>query len=272
MPKVKINIGLSFILYVAFLMFIGRGVFLLTYLFVLFIHEYSHAFIAYKLGYCLTNITLSPFGICLNVDSNSIDSEDSVKIAIAGPCINFILAIFCMAIWWLNPSSYIFLQAFFEANVVIGTFNLLPCFPLDGGRVLKALLQVKKPRKVFNIINFIFAVIFIEFFFYFKYNVTFLMIAMFFIMSIFSFSKESKYDYMLYIDKKLRKVMKVKSYAIPHDLPLYKIVTKLSQNAFTVFLVIEDNNIIGTIYENQLKDIFEKNTPTTILKNIVLKK
>ena len=121
--------SITFILYALLLILLGRGIFLVTYILVLFIHEYSHAYIAYKLGYKLNSISITPFGVCLNIDNNTLDSIDSVKIALAGPCVNFALAILCMAFWWGVPGAYCFFEPFFEANVVIGTFNMLPCFP-----------------------------------------------------------------------------------------------------------------------------------------------
>ncbi len=268
MPKVKISI--SFILYVALLILLGRGFFLLTYLLVLFIHEYSHAYVAYKLGYKLNSITLAPFGICLNIDNNSIDRFDSIKIAVAGPLINFILAILCMAIWWAHPASYCFLSAFFEANVVTGTFNLLPCFPLDGGRVLNSCINPKNPKLVFGLINIFFTALFLFMFVYFNFNISFLMIAIFFVLSINTFSKNIKYDYMLYVDKKCNNITKVKSYIVPASLQLFKLVPKLSQNVFSIFLVVDQDRVVGEIYESQLKNIFSSVPPTTLIKNIVL--
>ena len=271
MPRVKINVSLSFIVYLFLLIWFGKGIFLLTYLLVLFIHEYAHAYVAYKIGYKLNNITLIPFGVCLNIDNNTIDCVDSIKIALAGPAINLILAIVCLAIWWLYPSSYSFLQIFFEANVATCTFNMLPCYPLDGGRIFKEILKVKKPKIIFGIINSSFALLFVALFFWFNFNISFLLIGCFLFMSVFSFSKQRNYDHLLYSSKVINNIIRVKNYVVSCNLPLFKLVPKLSQGFFTIFIVVEENKVLGKIYENQLKDIFEKLPPTTLLKTVVFK-
>jgi len=271
LPKVKINISLAFIVYIIFIVFLGRGFFLLNYMLVLFIHEYSHAMVAEKLGYRLSNITLAPFGICLNIDNSSIEKLDSIKIALAGPCVNFGLAVILMAIWWVFPQTYVMTYAFFEANVVTGIFNLLPCFPLDGGRVLKELFAERLQKKVFVIINLCFSFLFVVLFFVFGFNISILMVAVFLFLSIFSFSKSPKYDYLLYCDKKSKAVMKSKTYVVESSLPLFKLLPIVTPNHFGIFLVLESGEIIGAIYESQLKSIFEKVPSTTTLKSIVLK-
>lgn len=252
-------------------MFLGRGFFLLNYILVLFIHEYSHAIVAEKLGYRLSNITLAPFGICLNIDNSSIEKLDSIKIALAGPCVNFGLAVILMAIWWVFPQTYVMTKVFFEANVVTGLFNLLPCFPLDGGRVLKEFFAESIQKKVFVIINLCFSFLFTTLFFVFGFNVSILMIAIFLFLSIFSFSKSPKYDYLLYCDKKSKAVIKSKTYVVDSLLPLFKLLPFVTPNYFGIFLILEGGEIIGTIYESQLKSIFENVPSTTTLKTIVLK-
>ena len=121
------------------------------------IHELAHAFVAKKLGYKLNNIKLIPFGICLNLNSNQISPKDEIKIAIAGPLINLFLCLILICIWWFLPSTYNFTNVFCYANLITCLFNLIPAFPLDGGRILHAMLKEnfssKKSLKLTKIIN-----------------------------------------------------------------------------------------------------------------------
>ena len=74
---------------------------------------------------------------------DDVDRVDSIKIAIAGPLMNFLLAITTIALWWVFPISYNFTVDFMMSNVSLGLINLLPCYPLDGGRIFVAFLEKK---------------------------------------------------------------------------------------------------------------------------------
>lgn len=56
----------------------------------------------------------------------------------AGPALNIILAVLCLSLWWLIPASYYFTENFAYANMSIAAVNLLPVYPLDGGRITLA--------------------------------------------------------------------------------------------------------------------------------------
>ncbi len=271
MPKVKISCSPLFILYVLLLILLGKGFFVLNYLIVLFIHEYSHAIVAAGLGYKLNNIKLAPFGICLNIDNNSIEKVDNIKIALAGPLVNLVLAFFCMSIWWLNPNLYLLSYSFVEANFVTALFNLLPCYPLDGGRIIKELLSCDRPKLIFYIVNSFFAVVFIIMFFIFGYNLSFLMIGLFIFLSVFTFATPKAYSYAVYNERKFKDITKCKSYMLNGHLPIFKLMPLLSPSNFTIFYVKNEKGIIGKIYENQIEYIIETFSPTIQLSDVVLK-
>lgn len=107
------------------------------------IHEFAHFFIAKKCGYNCKNVSLSAFGAVLYGDFDDVDPASAVKIAVAGPLANIILAISVIAFWWIYPSSYAITRDLAVCNLVLAVTNFLPCYPLDGGRVLVAALQKK---------------------------------------------------------------------------------------------------------------------------------
>lgn len=107
------------------------------------IHEFAHFFVAKKLLYNSKSIKLSAFGAILYGEFDNVERVDSIKIAIAGPLINIVLATLVVACWWICPSLYDLTTDFAISNISLALINLLPCYPLDGGRVFVGLLQKK---------------------------------------------------------------------------------------------------------------------------------
>jgi Zn-dependent protease len=144
----------------------------LAILFTLFgcvlLHELGHALMARWFGITTRDITLYPIGGVARLESTGEKPDQEVAIALAGPAVN--LAIFLLLtpvfIWAvvaghlaLAPGERLFgpglglaalLARFFTAlwvgNLVLVVFNLIPAFPMDGGRVLRAVLSLPLGR------------------------------------------------------------------------------------------------------------------------------
>ena len=103
-------------------------------------HECAHAFAAAKLGYRLNAIVLMPFGAVIDGDLRGISLKDEIFVALCGPLCNLFTALFFVAIWWLTPTMYAFTDVACHSSLAIALINLLPAYPLDGGRILRCLL------------------------------------------------------------------------------------------------------------------------------------
>jgi Zn-dependent protease len=108
-------------------------------------HEFAHALVARRLGIPIGGITLFLFGGVATILNEPASAVDELRVAIAGPALSVVLAIaFYLlslaagAVDWLWGYTLCFFLAF--ANASLAVFNLLPAFPSDGGRVLRALL------------------------------------------------------------------------------------------------------------------------------------
>ena len=109
------------------------------------IHEFAHAVVARRLGIPIGNITLFLFGGVATILREPGTPADELKVALAGPGASVGLAVLFALAAWLSALAH--LQWLFTlcailafANVLLAIFNLLPAFPSDGGRVLRALL------------------------------------------------------------------------------------------------------------------------------------
>ena len=109
------------------------------------VHELAHSLMAMRAGIHIPEITLFIFGGVSRLSEEASDAKTEFKIAIVGPFTSFALA---LLFWGIQralqseqPSLTVaVLQYLVWINVAVGIFNLIPGFPLDGGRVLRAIL------------------------------------------------------------------------------------------------------------------------------------
>jgi Zn-dependent protease len=106
------------------------------------LHELGHALMARRLGVRVASIDLHFFGGAARMADSSRSPGDEIKIAAAGPAVSFALAGLGYAA--ATVTGWSDLVMFAGVNLVIGLFNLLPVFPSDGGRILRALLARRR--------------------------------------------------------------------------------------------------------------------------------
>lgn len=115
------------------------------------IHELGHMLVGMLLGFKPAKLEIMPYGVSVGFDVKCEDYNRKVKngnmlsikkliIALAGPLINLIITIvfliFNMSFFGIERELVIY------ANILIGVFNLLPIYPLDGGRIIKNILHI----------------------------------------------------------------------------------------------------------------------------------
>ncbi|MHC4831727.1 MAG: site-2 protease family protein [Planctomycetota bacterium] len=114
------------------------------------LHELGHSLSARAFGVGTRTITLTPIGGIAALESDLPTPKAEAIVALAGPAVNFVLAGIVVGVQWLT-SAWLPVGAFGEAllgylllmNLMLGGFNLLPAFPMDGGRVLRAALTTR---------------------------------------------------------------------------------------------------------------------------------
>ena len=109
-------------------------------------HELAHAVVARRHGLSVPGIVLWLFGGMAQIEGDSPDAGSEFRMAVVGPLTSFLVAgLAAGAAWtlsWLGvlPLAVAALGWLAGINLLLGAFNLLPAFPLDGGRVLRAIL------------------------------------------------------------------------------------------------------------------------------------
>ncbi len=114
------------------------------------LHELGHSFTAMHFGVGVRRILLMPIGGMAEFDAIPRQPSRELLITLAGPAVNFALAGLLWAVVGMADDDYPanavgFGQLLLHANLLMGCFNLLPVFPMDGGRILRALLATRLP-------------------------------------------------------------------------------------------------------------------------------
>ena len=132
-------------------LFGGLPVFIICALTAL-LHECGHIFCAARLGFECKKISLMPFGAAAVCDIEGISPSDEIKLALAGPLVNLLLCVGVAGLWWFFPVTYAYTDLIFYASAGMLFLNLLPAYPLDGGRIAKCVLSgFLKKNKALNI-------------------------------------------------------------------------------------------------------------------------
>src|SRR6266498_2277312 len=147
-------VGYSYWLQNGTLAKVAEGILFILALFLcVVLHEYGHALTARKYGIKTRDITLYPIGGVARLERMPDKPIEELWVALMGPAVNLVIAAVLFAylffsgglvpITHLTIASGSFLTRLMTLNIWLAVFNLIPAFPMDGGRALRALLAMR---------------------------------------------------------------------------------------------------------------------------------
>ena len=163
---IEVRIHLTFLLFLIWIWFsyyqvagfdgAVQGVLFILALFAcVLLHEFGHAFAARGFGIETPDITLLPIGGVARLSRIPEEPWQELVVAIAGPLVNVVIAAALISVIhtsatleqleYLESPRIELLAKLASVNVMLVLFNLIPAFPMDGGRVLRALLAMAMP-------------------------------------------------------------------------------------------------------------------------------
>ncbi|WP_075351456.1 site-2 protease family protein [Algoriphagus marinus] len=186
--KVKVFIHWTFFILISYILFLGVSMgqqavaigwhilFILAVFLCILFHEFGHVLAGQRLGYKTKDIIILPIGGLSRFEKLPDSPKEELIISISGPMINLLIAVLLLLVIPNNLSDFPsleisevnsrnFLFLLFEVNLLLGIFNLIPAFPMDGGRVFRAFLTLfisrVKATKIASAVGTVFAIVFI---------------------------------------------------------------------------------------------------------------
>ena len=279
MERLKIKFHWLFIVYSLVLIFFKEYIMLISMFLSVVIHEFGHYLVAKRYGYRLNIINLMPYGASLSGKDIFIEPKHEIYIALAGPFTSLLIAILGIASWWIFPPLYASTNVFIYSNLSIFLVNLLPCFPLDGSRVLFCILKKKHPSKeCFSIVKIvsiiviaILTILYIISCFY-TINYSLSLFVMFLLSGFLFYDQAPRYTLMsrtFMYSKKLSDGVGVNIKAISSKATLLELYKLLEPTSINYILVLDkEKNRTTTLKDEDIEKLIEKYPLDSILEGI----
>lgn len=251
---------------------------LITLIFVsVVIHELCHCYVAKRYGIGIERIVLLPIGGISEMEEIPKDPSKELRIALAGPVSNLVIGgIFYLIL--LGSMSYLSktlqgaLYYFVVVNILLGFFNLLPAFPMDGGRILRAFLAermsfisaTKLSATIGKQLAIIMAIVGVFF------NFLLILVAVYVYLG-----AEAEYQTVLLStlleDDKVKDIMTTDVHTVRPDNTVNETLKVMFREKHMGYPVIEDGNLVGIVTFHDLSKISEAERDT-LIKDIMTRK
>ncbi|XRO76566.1 site-2 protease family protein [Methanocaldococcus sp. 10A] len=259
---IPIELHITFILFliiVIALSIMNNSIFWAVLFILLFVsvvlHELGHSYVAKKYGVKIEKILLLPIGGVAMMDK--IPKEGELKIGLAGPLVSFIIGITLLIIsqfFDININGYPLLYTLSLLNLMLGSFNLIPAFPMDGGRILRAMLSKRygylKSTKIAANIGKSLALIMLIFGLL-SMNIILILVSLF---VYFGAEQESKIVEIETIFKniKAKDIMTLNPVYVTPDMSVEEFLNFMLKHKYFGYPVVENGKLVGCIGINNI--------------------
>lgn len=279
-----IKVNKFFILYIILLFLIGfHGDYYAAFCMVM-LHELTHYLTAKHYKITGVEVEILPFGAFLKLkELDEASPKEDFIISMSGPLFNFIMALIFYVLYFYFKNEILY--SFSVTNAALCIFNLIPALPLDGGRILRALLSTKMLYKTANLITVIismtfgFLLMFIYFITFLKYktNLSVGFVSIYIIVC--SYKEKERFAYLIMSDiiKKRFKIIKRgyienKSFSIYYKQDLLSAIGVSEKNKYNVFTILnEELKVLDIIYEGEILEGLKKYGNITLEQYIKLR-
>ncbi|MGB8219941.1 MAG: CBS domain-containing protein [Methanoregula sp.] len=223
------------------------------------VHELAHSLVARAKGIKMQSITLLMFGGVAQMDEGAPEPRTELPMALAGPLMSLVFGLICCGLVYVTPDMatdtptqgvLIFIFGYLGVlNIILFAFNLIPAFPMDGGRVLRAVLAIRMPldraTRIAANVGKAFAVIFgiIGLFFLSPFLI---LIALFIYIGASMESTAVQYNVLLQ-DVTVGNMMTAPVTTVPENMPLSKVIDMMYASKHLGFPVTERDSLVGMV-------------------------
>lgn len=234
-------------------------------------HECAHAFAARRYGFRLDKIVLMPYGAVISGDLTGLSPKEELFVAMAGPLANLLTAIGFAALWWFFPDTYPFTEAAASVSFSLFFVNLLPAYPLDGGRILGIALRPlfkKRTKLALKCVTFLTASGILGYFIYTCFSAPNFSALIFAVLLAAGAFGGGKYARLRFSHKKsFARGVEEKRVAISASCALKEGLRFLRDDRFIVFVLYDGEEFLGELTETEFIDALEKFDYGTPLQN-----
>jgi CBS domain-containing protein len=223
------------------------------------VHELAHSVVALHKGIAINNITLMIFGGIAQMEEGTPDPKAELPMAFVGPVASLFVGLICCGLVYAAPSVtanpgmqgvWIFVFGYLGMlNIILCAFNLIPAFPMDGGRVLRAWLATRMPlhkaTKIAADIGKGFAIIF-GIIGLFTLSPFLILIALFIYIGANAESTAVKYSHLLQ-NVTIGDMMSTPVTTVPPTMPLSTVIGMMYSSKHLGFPVVERDTLVGMI-------------------------
>ena len=217
-------------------------------------HECGHIFCAERLGFECTKISLMPYGAAAVCDIEGISATDEIKLALAGPAVNLLSCVAVAGLWWFFPQTYAYTDLLFYVNSSMLIMNLLPAYPLDGGRIAKCILvKFLKPKIAeisIRIVNLAVVGALVALYFTVAHNLSVLFVGAFLLCS--AFTKSPSVQKINFAARKKKRGREIR-YVILGENATYKDALRfIDGSRYLVLQIYDEEKFLDEITEDEL--------------------